>query len=286
MKHTLLFFAFAFALFSCVNTTPQQESNPEQYLQHVDAKQQTRTVPDSEFCKTISIPEKTSRAVGVRGKFWTVGQTLKIGFIGGTAAQRKYATDGWTEWAKYVNLKFTYPAKGPYDIRIAFNSGDGAWSYIGLDCKTVSASQPTMNIGWSGLDVCLHEEGHALGMAHEQASPKSAICWNKPAVYAALGGPPNYWNKPTVDFNVFQTLTDAEAQATAWDANSIMQYSIPASWLCAPSTGIPGGKVLSDLDKSFMTTIYPGLAPPPVAGLVSLPGWQRDSLVRWLSAAK
>jgi hypothetical protein len=142
-----------------------------------------------------------------------------------------------------------------------------------------------MNIGWSGLDVCLHEQGHALGMAHEQASPKSAICWNKPAVYAALGGPPNYWSKSTVDFNVFQTLTDTEAQSTAWDANSIMQYSIPAAWLCPPSTGILGGKALSDLDKSFMTTIYPGATPPPETGYTVTKA-QRNNLKRITAKVK
>jgi hypothetical protein len=51
----------------------------------------------------------------------------------------------------------------------------------------------------------LHEFGHALGLIHEHQNPVGGIQWNKPAVYADLGGPPNFWGKATVDNNMFAT---------------------------------------------------------------------------------
>ena len=244
-------------------------------------KPTVRVVPDSEYCKSIAPYFAQSRAVGVRGKYWANGQTLSVGFIGGAASRRKYVTDAFSEWGKTVNINFTYPEIGPYKIRVAFNSGDGSWSYIGTDCNNVAQNQPTMNIGWSGLDVCLHEIGHALGAAHEQASPNSDINWNKPVVYAALGGPPNNWPPETVDFNVFRKMTQAEADATTFDPTSIMQYSVPASWTYNYINGIPGGKVLSAQDIAFWSAKYPkSIPPPPPPVNVTITTAQRDNLRR------
>lgn len=222
-----------------------------------------RIIPDSEFCKTIAgITQST--AVGTKGKYWPQNQTIQVGFIGGTASQRKYVTDAFALWQDLINLKITYPEVGPYKIRVAFNSGSGSWSYVGTDCTNIAQNQPTMNIGWSGLDVCIHEAAHALGASHEQSSPNSDIQWNKEVVYAALGGSPNFWSRATVDFNVFRKLTQAEADATIYDPLSIMQYSVPASWTYNYPSGIPGGKVLSALDKSFWAAQYPkAINPPP-----------------------
>lgn len=265
-------------------------SHPEKVSQSVPVPDaQARIIPDSEFCATIADRAPQRRAVGLKGKYWAPGQEIRIGFIGGSASRRKYVTDAFAQWSEVVNLKFTTPAQGPYEIMVAFASGAGSWSYVGTDCRGIAQSEPTMNIGWAGIDVALHEIGHALGMAHEQASPNQNLCWNKDVVYASLGAAPNYWDKATVDYNVFRKLSAAEAEATAWDPNSIMQYSIPATWLCPPAIGIPGGKALSDLDKQFMAAKYPKAAPPPVppaAKTVTLPAAQRDSIVKWLNAAK
>lgn len=246
-------------------------------------KPTVRVVPDSEYCHTIYSPPLVT-AVGVKGKYWTNGQTIRIGFIGGNASQRKYVTDGIIEIAKYVNLNFTYPAAGPYDIRYAFVSGNGSYSYVGTDCKSIPQATPTTNIGWSGLSVVLHETLHALGMAHEQASPNSDIIWNKEVVYAALGGPPNNWSRATVDWNVFRKMTQAEADATIFDPLSIGQYSVPGSWTQNYPNGIPGGQVLSAYDKLFWSKIYPKTIQPPTG--VTITTAQRDSLLKWTAETK
>jgi hypothetical protein len=243
-------------------------------------------VPDSQFCKSIApLPaSQQKRAVGVRGKYWAVGQNIRVKFMGGTSAQRQFVKDGFSDWTNLVNLKVSYVTTAS-DIRVAFNSGDGSWSYIGTDAMGIPASQPTMNIGWSGIDVCLHEIGHAIGMAHEQANPNKGICWNEVRVIKDLSGPPNNWDEATIRSNVFYKYAATDVNATPFDPGSIMQYSVPSVWTC-DGNGIPGGKSISSVDAALMASIYPYAVPPPVATKVSLPTWQRDSIVKWLAVAK
>lgn len=249
---------------------PAQQNAPAHYVDEI---------PDDHFCATIAPMGKTNRAVTMRGRLWDNGATLKIKLLGGNSQQRRYFTDAVLEWEKVVNLKFSYVTTGNADLRVSFVSGSGSWSYVGKDAQGVPQTQATINIGWLGSDVCLHEFGHALGMAHEQASPNSTICWNKEAVYTALGGPPNNWSRETVDWNVFRKLTTQEAEATVFDPASIMQYSVPASWLCPPSSGIPGGKALSALDRQHMSEKYPR-PPNPAGGNVVITIEKAKELIR------
>lgn len=245
------------AVFSCVNTAPP--AKPESTA--MQAPVQADTVPAGHFCRTINGPE-TNRAVGAKGKFWTNGQTLKIGFIGGSSVSRAYATAAFTEWAKYANLNFTYPAAGPYDCRISFVANSGSWSYIGTDCKSISQSSATMNLGWLGNDVALHEIGHFLGLLHEHQNPTTPVCWNRDKVIQDLSGPPNNWSVSMIESNVLNPAPAANVITTPLDPNSIMMYSIPATWVCN-GTGFSGGKVLSQVDKDFITARYPRSTPPP-----------------------
>lgn len=237
----------------CTNTTPTVVHPP------------AVIVPDSQFCKAIAPLDQPPSAVGMKGKYWANGQTLRVKMIGGTPAQQQFLVDAFNEWTKWANLTVTYITSGTADIRVSFVRGGGSWSYIGTDAKLVSSSYSTMNIGWDGIDVCLHEIGHAIGLAHEQQSPNSTICWNKERVYADLGGAPNNWTREMVESNVFFKLKSTDADATAFDGLSIMEYSIPDAWTC-DGKGIPGGKALTATDKAFIGAIYKKTAPPPPPG--------------------
>lgn len=276
----ILFAVFALTMYNCTNTAPNPEQKPKPPIVTVDTAQMT----PNWFCTTIEQPEpsgkKTQRAVGAKGKFWPTGTVLKIGFIGGTASQIAAVKQYAPEWTQFANLKFEFPAAGPYDLRVSFSSG-GAWSYVGTDNKRIAQSSPTMNLGWIGRDVICHEFGHAIGLFHEHQNPSGGICWNESNVIRDLSGPPNNWTEQMIRLNVLNKLTPNDVLTTAWDKLSIMHYNIPASWTCN-NTAISGGFVISQADKDFIRARYPGTVPPTT--LVTLTSSQIDDIVVMLNA--
>jgi hypothetical protein len=206
----------------------------------------------------------------VIAKRWPNGSTLRVSFLEGTASQQALVKEFTPTWSEYANLKFEFGFDPDADIRIAFQSTDGAWSYVGTDCSDIPLDQPTMNLGWQDEGVILHEFGHALGMIHEHQSPAGGIQWNKPVVYRELGGPPNNWPKSVVDHNMFDTYDRDQTQFTELDPRSIMMYSFPARWTLNDFSA-PENTELSEKDKNFIgsAAVYPK-APGPGAGLTEI----------------
>jgi hypothetical protein len=101
----------------------------------------------------------------------------------------------------------------------------------------------------------LHEFGHALGLIHEHQSPASGIPWNRDAVYTSLSGSPNYWDRQTIDANLFQAYDQAETNYTRTDPDSIMMYPIPPSWTDGKYT-VGLNSALSRTDLEFIRQIY------------------------------
>jgi len=198
--------------------------------------------------------------VGVKRSLWAPGQTITVGFIGGTAAQRAKVVASYAEWKKYANLNHTFPAFGPYNVRISFNPG-GAWSYIGTDCKFVNQAYSTMNLGFDQPGTYLHEIGHQHGLAHEQSNPHDGgLCLVWANVIADLRREQG-WDEATARANMTM-LRPEDVHVTPFDRVSIMEYPLRASWMCN-SIAVPGGSVLSPTDKSFISFLYPGVIIPP-----------------------
>ncbi|HKP85668.1 MAG TPA: M12 family metallopeptidase [Blastocatellia bacterium] len=220
--------------------------------------------------RVMEIAIGKTRAAFQIAKLWPNGTTLNIRFINGTSSQQNIVKQFAPQWASFANLKLVFGNAPDAQIRIAFNDNDGAWSYIGTDCLNIPRDQPTLNLGWQDEGVVLHEFGHALGMIHEHQNPRTnPIEWNKPVVSSALSGPPNFWDPPTIQHNLFDKYEINQINGSDFDSKSVMLYSFPASWTLNGFHSDPNEK-LSDVDKGFARRVYPSQE-PVAGGVVEIP---------------
>jgi hypothetical protein len=186
------------------------------------------------------------------------GSTLHVRFIGGTNAQKAKAKEqaGW--WTQVANLRFVFDDAPSAEIRISFDENDGAWSYVGTDCRGIPANEATMNLGFLDGGTTAHEFGHAIGLAHEHQNPSGGIEWNESVVIDELAGSPNFWDETTTRHNVLRKYAANQVNGTAFDPKSIMLYFFPASWT-TNGIGTEANEILSDIDKSFIAgaRMYP-----------------------------
>lgn len=202
------------------------------------------------------------RAIAPVGKLWMNGSTLRVKFLGGTAAEKATAKVQANWWSAHANLKFEFGNAPDAEIRISFDGNDGAWSYIGTDARGIAANQATMNLGFLDGGTAGHEFGHAIGLAHEHQNPAGGIQWNEAAVIAALAGSPNFWDEATTRHNVLEKYRLDQVNGTEFDPDSIMLYFFPVAWT---TNGVETkqNEVLSDTDKMFVAgaKMYPKTQP-------------------------
>lgn len=214
-------------------------------------------------------PPSDLEAIIVIGKLWPNGTTLRVRFIGGTPQQRQLAMTQANWWSEHVNLAFVESSDLDAEIRVTFDANDGAWSYIGTDCRSIPQSEATMNLGFQDGGTSAHEFGHAIGMAHEHQNPAGGIQWNEPEVIRDLSGPPNSWTVPQIRHNVIEKYSQNQVRGTQFDPDSIMLYAFPARWTL---NGIAthANDTLSAQDKAFMAQMYPKPTPPVTPTLPDL----------------
>lgn len=198
------------------------------------------------------------RMAVLKAKKWSNGSTLRVRFIGGDSSKYNIVKQFAPNWSNHANLRFDFNNASDAEIRISFREDDGAWSYIGTDCKNIPLDQATMNLGWQDEGVVLHEFGHAIGIIHEHQNPLGGIKWNRPNVIRDLSGPPNYWDMETIEHNIFEKYSVELINGTALDKKSIMLYAIPVTWTLDGFQSEPN-RVLSETDKRFIgdPKIYP-----------------------------
>ena len=181
--------------------------------------------------------------------------------MGGTPAQQALAKEQAQWWTQHANLTFVFDNAPKAEIRITFDSSDGAWSYIGTDASSIPANQPTMNLGFLDGGTAAHEFGHAIGLAHEHQNPAGGIEWNEEVVLRDLSGPPNFWSPEQTRHNVLNKYSADQIRGTDFDRDSIMLYFFPDTWVKS-GKGTKENDVLSNLDKEFIASAsaYPRVA--------------------------
>jgi hypothetical protein len=219
------------------------------------------------FCVVVShaTQDANDKAALLNEARWNPGDQIRVRFVDGDPGvhQRVRAVaDRWTE-PGMADLAFQFVEDGDAEIRVAFQQGDGSWSYLGTQCRDIPTDQPTMNYGWLTPDspddelqrVVLHEFGHAIGLIHEHQNPEGGIDWNEPAVIADLSGPPNNWDEATIRHNVLDHYAAEAVTATDVDRDSIMMYPIPAAWT---NDGFSAdlNTDLSEQDRQLISEVY------------------------------
>ena len=212
----------------------------------------------------LAAPPEPLQLALVTSKLWKPGRTLRVRFLDGHPTVQAKVEKVAHTWEQFANIKLVFGNDPNAEIRISFTHDPGSWSYLGTDALSIPKSQPTMNYGWLQLNtadqeynrVVTHEFGHALAAIHEHQSPDAGIPWDKDAVYRKFMGPPNNWTKAQVDVNLFQRYEATQTQFSKFDTKSIMLYAI-SNDLTIGDWEVGWNTSLSELDKSFIGTVYP-----------------------------
>jgi cell wall-associated NlpC family hydrolase len=211
----------------------------------------------------------------VTSRYWGPGGVdLSVQFLDSPAADLRAKILQYANlWASRgnVNIKFR-ETKGRGDIRLARTRGDGYWSYVGTDIRSIPANQPTLNLDSftmatpdsEFLRVVPHEFGHSAGFPHEHMRGE-LVSLLDPEKTIAYFGQHYGWSADETEQQVLTPLSEASIRGTPHaDATSIMCYQIDGS--CTKSgQPIPGGLTIDDSDYDFAAKLYPVATPPPPA---------------------
>ncbi len=214
---------------ACIDRTPP----PEKLIDaaELSVKENPANVPMVTVHPGMGVaPPTREELAGVTGKKWQNGKHLRARFLDGTSSVQQRVEDHARRWADFANITVEFGTDADAEIRISF-AQEGSWSYIGTTALAIDKAEPTMNFGWLEEDtpdeeyerVVVHEFGHA---------------------------------KDQVDQNLFARYSKDITQYSAFDPKSIMLYPIPNEFTIGDFE-VGFNTTLSDMDKSFIGTIYP-----------------------------
>lgn len=204
----------------------------------------------------------STKAVGVKSKYWNPGDVIRIKFLSGDADFQAKVKEHAAIWLEYANLKFEYVSPiEDADVKIGFGTEDRwvSWSTIGTDCKLVPQNVPSLNFTWWDGDSeplikseILRGFGHVLGLGFEHKNPNSNVVFKSTA---DIAGEYNLSPEEVEDFK--QLYTTDQTNYTEYDKSSIMTLTIGRSLVMSPNMATTFNSELSETDKQFIARLYP-----------------------------
>jgi hypothetical protein len=196
-------------------------------------------------------------------KQWPPGQVLHVRFLDGSATIRQRVRALAQQWMAHANITFLFDDAPNAELRISV-ADEGSWAFMGIDAMSVSASEPTVNLGYfSVADISererdravLHEFGHVLGLAHEFQMPDSTVAWNRQRVYEIYAREQG-WTREEVETNFFNKYPADMFPQKPFDPQSIMMFPIPQEMT---SNGVAYAQTyeISEGDKAYIRRLYP-----------------------------
>lgn len=210
-------------------------------------------------------PLSPSHVALLTSRRWGASVDHGVQFLDGPdAATRRMILEHMNAWGQFANVRFR-ETNQQGDCRISRTSGEGYYSFLGTDTRSVPAGQPTMNLdsftSQSPVSeykrVVRHETGHHIGLPHEHERQEvialldveKTVAWFQQNVG---------WDRQTTMQQVFEPLSPGEITVAAGgaDARSIMCYQFDGA--CTKSgRPIPGGLDIDAIDAAFVSKIYP-----------------------------
>lgn len=206
----------------------------------------------------------STKAVGVKDKYWNLEDTIRIKFLNGEAEMQQKVKEYAAEWLKYAALYFEYVGtEEEADVKISFDGDTRAlsWAAIGTDCRLIPQNEASLNFYNLGQETeagvkaeILRGFGHVLGLGFEHKNP------NSPLVFANdMFIQMNYGLTAEDVVELKELYTTNQTNYTEYDNASIMGITIPAL-LLTPETrqyATTRNQELSEMDKKFIAEVYP-----------------------------
>jgi hypothetical protein len=217
--------------------------------------QRNLSAPEAAALQRVRAEQPDRFRRGSRTKFWPNGATIRIRFLDGDPKAQAEVARIARKWTEHANVKFEFGSTGDAEVRVSFEQR-GSWAYLGTDAVVIPKKEPTVNLEVVDQRTVLHYFGFVLGLIKEHQNPRAKIPWNREVVSRELGGAPTFWNKETIENNVFRQFSAEDlGDYRDFDPQSIMNVSFPKTWTGGLTLG--GGDDLSASDKALVARIYP-----------------------------
>jgi hypothetical protein len=198
-------------------------------------------------------------------KYWgRRGVRLTVRFMDTPSSElRSKILSHMNAWNATANVQFV-ETDVDGQVRIARESGQGYWSYLGTDVLSIPANEQTMNLDSFSLStpesefyrVVRHETGHTLGFPHEHMR-REIVELIDPEKAIEYFGETQGWSPDEVRAQVLTPIDEASIFATPGsDTRSIMCYQLPGK-IMRNNAPILGGTDIDPLDYAFAGSIYP-----------------------------